>query len=471
MGRLFGTDGIRGIVNEDLTPELAFRLGKAGAYYLSREKERPRILIGRDTRVSGDLIESAFVAGACSVGVDVIRAGVITTPGVAYLVREMNLDAGVVISASHNPVHYNGIKFFSGNGFKLPDEMEEKIEALVLDGKCDELPVATGHKVGRVLDGNNGEWCDRYVRFLAKTLDRPLRGMKVAVDCANGAASQIAPAVFRELGARVEVINNSPDGSNINLECGSTDPGRLRRLVTETGSDVGFAFDGDGDRVIAIDEKGEVVDGDQIMAVCALDFDSKGKLRNRSLVVTVMSNLGLELAMRRAGIQVLRTKVGDRYVLEEMLRRGVILGGEQSGHIIMLDYNTTGDGVLTSLRLLQVMGEEEKPLSELSRVMVKLPQYLVNVEVPKGWNYLNSPRISEAIRSMSSDLGSGGRLVIRPSGTEPVIRIMVESEEEERAKRLADELALLISEEAKRAGWGGDRQSVGGRAFNLKEGV
>lgn len=449
MGRLFGTDGIRGIVNEDLTPELAFRLGKAAAYCLARERERPRILIGRDTRVSGDLIESAFVAGVCSVGADVFRAGVITTPGVAYLVREMSLDAGVVVSASHNPVHYNGIKLFSRDGFKLPDEMEEEIERLVLDGRCDSLPVATGHRVGRVLEERNGTWGERYARFLAGTADKPLRGLKVAVDCANGAASQIAPSVYRELGARVEVINDSPDGSNINLECGSTAPEGLQRLVRESESDVGLAFDGDGDRVIAVDEKGRVVDGDQIMAICALDFDRKGRLRNRSLVATVMSNLGLELAMREAGIRVLRTKVGDRYVLEEMLKRGIVLGGEQSGHIIMLDYNTTGDGVLTSLRLLQIMEDKGQSLSELSGVMTKLPQYLVNVAVPKGWNYLDNPRIKEVIREADALLGSGGRLVIRPSGTEPVIRIMVEAEDEGLARTLADGLARVMREEAR----------------------
>jgi len=441
--RLFGTDGVRGIANKDLTPLLAFNLGRAGAYVLSEENQKPVLVVGKDTRISCDMLEAALTAGICSVGADVINVGVMPTPAVAYLTRHFGADAGVVISASHNPVEHNGIKFFNRDGFKLPDAVEDKIEALIKE-PSDSIPNPTGAGVGKV-KGQDG--LKAYVDFVKSIADISLEGMKIAIDCANGASYLTAPTALSELKADVQVINACPDGLNINVNCGSTHIETLQRFVKDSKVDIGLAFDGDADRLIAVDENGEVVDGDHIMAICGIHLKNKGMLKNSTVVTTIMSNMGLEVALKQAGIKMVRTKVGDRYVLEEMLRSDFNLGGEQSGHIIFLDHNTTGDGLITAVNLLRVMVQTGKPLSELKKVMQIYPQVLLNVEVEDKSKYEGNEVIKNAINKAEESMGGKGRIVVRPSGTEPIIRVMVEGEDSKLIQNIAEEIASVIKRE------------------------
>lgn len=443
MGKLFGTDGVRGTANRDLGPELAFNLGRAGAFVLARDKKRPKILIGKDTRLSGDMLESALAAGICSVGADVICLGVIPTPGVAYLTRELGADAGVVISASHNPMEDNGIKFFAGNGFKLPDELEDEIENIIISKR--ELPSPTGPDVGKV--AYLADALERYASYLKEQVGTNLKGKKIVVDCANGAAFSLAPKVLADLGAEMIPCFNQPDGTNINAGCGSTHPEKLMELVKEYGADLGIAHDGDADRMLAVDEKGRLIDGDMIMVICALYLRSKGELPGNRLVVTVMSNLGLHIALKEKGIEILQTKVGDRYVLEKMLETGAVLGGEQSGHIIFSQFNTTGDGVATALQLLKVMTETGQPLSQLADQMVRLPQVLVNVRVKDKSALENNIPIEEAVERVERTLGSGGRVLIRTSGTEPLVRVMAEGPDAAKLKELVQSVVDVVIKE------------------------
>ncbi|HHY82821.1 MAG TPA: phosphoglucosamine mutase [Clostridiales bacterium] len=445
MGRLFGTDGVRGLANSELTCKLAFELGQAGAYVLTLAKHKPRILIGRDTRISGDMLEAALTAGICSVGAEAVIVGVIPTPAVAYLTRHYGADAGVVISASHNSMEYNGIKFFDRQGYKLPDELEERIESIILDG-TEKMPAPVGVEVGRRVRVQNA--VKDYVKFLRSTINTDLKGLRIVLDCANGAAYEAAPMVFESLGAEVITIYNTPDGTNINDYCGSTHPEKLQSHVLETGADVGLAFDGDADRLIAVDEHGNIVDGDQVMLICGLDLMSKGKLKDNTIVGTVMSNLGLDIALKNAGCRLEKTKVGDRYVLERMLEKGYNLGGEQSGHIIFLDHNTTGDGILTALQLLSVLKQSGKQLSELAGGMRKYPQVLVNARVSeqKKNNYLNDEVIQEEIRRIEALFSEEGRVLIRTSGTEPVVRVMIEGADQRVIENEAVKLAKLIEQ-------------------------
>ncbi|MBC7347385.1 MAG: phosphoglucosamine mutase [Clostridia bacterium] len=423
MGSLFGTDGVRGVANADLSPELAYRLGRATAYVLARHRQRPPILVGRDTRISGDLLEAALAAGILSTGADVWRVGVVPTPAVAYLTRELGAAAGVVISASHNPVADNGIKLFGPDGYKLPDALEEEIEGLA-SGAMTEIPYPVGAAVGRILPCE--ESITRYLEHARRTIRVPLSGLRIVVDCANGSASRSTPQVLRELGAEVLPLNCEPDGLNINLDCGSLCPGGLQQAVLAHGAHLGLAHDGDADRLIAVDEKGCLVDGDRIILACALYLKARGELAGNTVVVTVMSNGGLHRALREAGIEVRETPVGDRYVLEEMRRCGANLGGEQSGHIIFLQHNTTGDGLITALQLLEVMVVTGAPLSALAARMESLPQVTRNVHVRDKEGIVAHPRLREAIALAGRQLDGRGRILVRPSGTEPVIRIMVE---------------------------------------------
>lgn len=446
MGKLFGTDGVRGIANKELTIELAFKLGQAGAYVLTKEnKHKPTILIGRDTRLSGEMLEAAMVAGILSVGADVMSMGVMPTPAVSYLTREYGADAGVVISASHNPVEYNGIKFFNKSGFKLSDAIEDEIEALIETGNLGiELPTGTG--IGRHIERN--ECIFDYIRFTKKQIKCSLKGMKIVIDCANGASYVSAPSALRELGAEVFIIHNEPDGTNINKNCGSTHMNDLMTYVKQVGADVGLAFDGDADRCLAVDEQGNVVDGDQIMAICGLYMKEQGTLRKSTVVATVMSNLGFFIMGKNKGLAIKQTAVGDRYVLEEMLKNGYNLGGEQSGHVIFLDENTTGDGLLTALHLLEVMKETGKTLSELAACMDVLPQVLINAKVTNEnkHGYKEDPVIQEAISDLENRFSGEGRVLIRPSGTEPMVRVMIEGKDEAVLEKEATALADLIVE-------------------------
>lgn len=440
--RLFGTDGVRGIANLDLTPKLAFELGRAGAYILGESKTSPLIVIGKDTRVSGDMLESALAAGICSVGGIVLKVGVIPTPGIAYLTRYYNADGGAVISASHNPFEYNGIKFFDKEGFKLSDEQEEKIEQTM---KREDLPKPTGASLGRIMEiFNTGT---AYVEFLKSTIDKDLKGLHIAVDCANGAAYKIAPQVFADLGAEVHIINNQPTGYNINVECGSTHPEAVGKFVVENSLDIGLSFDGDADRLIAVDEKGRILNGDYIMAVCGIFMKNKSTLKKDTVVTTVMSNIGLETTFKEAGCRMIRTKVGDRYVLEEMLKNGYMLGGEQSGHIIFLEHNTTGDGLLTALQLLNIMKETGKPISELCSTLQIFPQFLLNAKVKNKAGLLENPLVISKIKAAEKKLNSKGRILVRPSGTEPLVRVMVEGKDETELKKIAGELVEILERE------------------------
>ena len=440
MGRLFGTDGVRGVANSQLTSDLAFRLGQAGAYVLSREHPHPRIVIGKDTRISGDMLEAALIAGICSVGADVLRVGVLPTPGIALLTRTLDVSAGVVISASHNPVQDNGIKFFASTGYKLPDAIEDEIESIVLsEEKPWEVPI--GGEIGRVIEINDAE--RRYMDFLMSTVGR-LDGLKVVLDCANGAASYVGPKVLREIGVEVIPICNTPDGVNINVSCGSTHPEQLQRAVLEHGADLGLAMDGDADRLIAVDEQGNILDGDFIMVICASAQKEKGTLAQNAIVVTVMSNLGLHLALKRAGMTIYETQVGDRYVMEELLRTGAKLGGEQSGHIIFLDHNTTGDGLLTALHLLSVVKEKQVQISQLASQMQRLPQVLLNAKIHQKERLMQDKRVLAKVKEAEEALGGQGRVLVRPSGTEPLIRVMVEGPDQEKLKELAQGVIDMI---------------------------
>ena len=446
MGRLFGTDGARGVANTELTCELAMEIGRAAAMVLTEmTQRRPQIVIGMDTRISSDMLESALTAGICSVGADAVRLGVIPTPAVAYLVQKYHADAGVVISASHNPVEYNGIKIFNGDGYKLSDALEEKIEAIVLD-HSEQPPLPQGGQVGRVVPAKNA--VKDYVEHLARTIHGDLDGLRIAVDCANGAASATAPLLFSRLGAECEIINAHPDGVNINNRCGSTHIDELRRFVTENACDIGVAFDGDADRCLAVDENGDVIDGDRLIAVFALALKRAGKLPKDTAVVTVMSNIGFFRFARQYGIQVATTTVGDRYVLEEMFRNGYAVGGEQSGHIIFLDHATTGDGQLTAIQLLSILRHSGRTASRLASVMECYPQVMVNVPVSEEFKsrLMEDAELRGAVRTAEESLAGDGRVLLRASGTEPLIRVMVEGREAARIQELADGIADRIRE-------------------------
>lgn len=447
MGTLFGTDGVRGVANVELTPELAFELGRAGSFVLARQEEgsRPRILVGKDTRISGDMLESALYAGICSTGADVLDAGVIPTPAVAYLTRKYQASCGVVISASHNPVADNGIKFFGPNGYKLPDETEAEIEALVLAGTRDLLR-PRGGDVGRVLEVDGA--LNNYLAFLLECFSLPeqLNHLTVVVDCANGAAYQAGPRLWEMLGARVIPINNYPNGVNINDRCGSTHTSGLRRAVLEHKADLGVAFDGDADRCLVVDEWGNELDGDDIILICALDMQRRGLLNPSRVVATVMSNVGLDIALRRENVQVDSCKVGDRYVLEKMMETGALLGGEQSGHIIFMQHATTGDGLLTSMKIGEAMGKSRLKLSELSREMEKQPQLLVNVRLEDKEKIINHPRVVEVLHQAEQRLGEWGKLVVRPSGTEPLVRIMAQGPDQDLLQEVIGDIQRVLQE-------------------------
>ena len=448
MGRMFGTDGVRGIANKDLTSEMAYNLGRAGAYVLTEGAHKPKILVGKDTRISGDMLESALVAGILSVGAEAIILGVIPTPAVAHLTRKYGADAGVMISASHNPVEYNGIKFFDNKGYKLPDELEDEIQRVIESG-FEGVPSPIGGDIGKAQIEVGA--LDDYIDFAKETIAVNLRGLKVALDCANGAVYKAAVRAFRELEAEVYIINDNPDGTNINEKCGSTHPEELMDYVVRKGCDVGFAFDGDADRCLAVDEKGNLVNGDFILALCGKHLKEINRLKDNTVVVTVMSNLGLDIAFKEMGINCLKTKVGDRYVLEEMIKGNYVLGGEQSGHIIFSKYNSTGDGLVTALQIASIVKKNKKPLSELCSIMKQLPQTLVNAVVPneKKNIYLEDKEIVEEIQRIESILDGRGRVLIRPSGTEPLVRVMLEGENQEEIDKLAHNLADMILEKVK----------------------
>lgn len=446
MRKLFGTDGIRGVANiEPMTGEMAMRLGRAAAYIFKNKTGRHRIVIGKDTRLSGYMLESALTSGICSMGVDVLLIGPLPTPGIAFITRALRADAGVVISASHNPYEDNGIKFFSEDGFKLPDELELEIEKLIFSGKIDSIR-PTAKDMGKAYRINDAE--GRYIEFAKNSIPKGMdfEGMKIVLDCANGAAYKVAPMMLRELGAEVTAIGVEPSGMNINDGCGSLYPKKLQELVLEKKADIGIAYDGDADRAIFSDELGREVNGDQIMAMCAIEMKKQGRLKNNILVTTVMSNMGLDIAMKGAGIDVIKTKVGDRYVLEEMLKKDCNLGGEQSGHIIYLDYNTTGDGVITTLQILALMNNTGKKLSELSLCMTIFPQILLNVRVKEKKELSSILEVSKVIKDCEDKLKDRGRILVRYSGTEPVARVMIEGENEGKIKIMAEEIAGTIKE-------------------------
>lgn len=446
MSRLFGTDGVRGIANEELTPMLAMQLGQAGACVLAKEKNhKPTMMVGCDTRISGDMLANALMAGACSVGANCIYVGVLPTPAVAYLTQKYKVDAGVVISASHNPVEFNGIKFFDGDGYKLPDELEDEIEALIRNNMSGvKFPIGPG--VGKIKLRADAR--EEYINHAMRAVNVELNGMKIVVDCAEGASFYTSVETLRELGANVVAIHNSPDGTNINANCGSTHMQELQARVVYEKAAVGLAFDGDADRLLAVDENGKIVDGDQIMAIVGNYLKEKGRLKKDTIVATVMSNLGFSIMCDKCGITMERTKVGDRYVLERMKEIGASLGGEQSGHIIFLDENTTGDGLLSALHLLQVMVETGKSLSELAGIMEVLPQALVNARVAnhKKDKYMEYPEVAVAIRELEDRFAGEGRVLIRPSGTEPLVRVMIEGKDQNVIQNEAAKLAALIQD-------------------------
>jgi phosphoglucosamine mutase len=444
MGKYFGTDGVRGVANRDLTPELAYRIGRCGGVVLAGKTARPKVLIGRDTRISGALLENALVAGLLSIGADVVRLGVVTTPAVAYLTRRLQADAGVMISASHNPFEDNGIKFFGGDGFKLLDETEAEIERL-MDAESDTLPRPTGADIG--MDTTDESARQLYLDYLATTVSHRFDGLKLVLDCAHGAAYELAPAVFRALGAEVIAYGAEPNGLNINDGVGSTHPEMLAAKVREHGADLGLAFDGDADRLIAIDDRGEETDGDYVLCICGDAMKRAGKLKHNTVVTTVMANIGFFQAARELGLNTAQTAVGDRYVMEEMVRGGYNLGGEQSGHVIFLDYNTTGDGILTGLQLVDTVVASGRKLSELKQVMRKYPQTLVNVRVADKSRYQGNKTIQEAVAAAQQALGDQGRILVRPSGTESLIRVMAEGPDITIIRRHVDEIASVIREQ------------------------
>lgn len=439
MGKYFGTDGVRGVANSELTPEIAFKLGRCGGFVLTKDQKRPKVLIGRDTRISGHMLEGALVAGLLSIGAEVMRLGVISTPGVSYLTKVLGAQAGVMISASHNPVADNGIKFFGPDGFKLSDEQELEIEALI-DEELDSLPRPVGAELGQVDDYFEGG--QKYLQFLKQTVDEDFTGIHIALDCAHGATSSLAMHLFADLDADISTMGASPNGLNINDGVGSTHPETLAKFVKDKEADVGLAFDGDGDRLIAIDENGQIVDGDQIMYICAKFMKETGRLKQNTVVSTVMSNLGFYKALEKHQIDSIPTAVGDRYVVDEMRKNGFNLGGEQSGHIIFLDYNTTGDGLLTGLQLVNIMKATKKSLSELAGEMKKFPQKLVNIRVTDKHHVTDNEQVKEIIRKVEEDMKGEGRILVRPSGTEPLVRVMAEAPTEE----LCEAYVSVISE-------------------------
>ena len=445
MARLFGTDGVRGVAGTELTIDLATKLGQAGAYVLTKEKShQPTIIVGCDTRISGGMLANALMAGICSVGANAIYVGVAPTPAIAYLTRKHKVDAGVVISASHNPMEFNGIKFFNGDGYKLSDELEDEIEALIKDD-MKEIDFPIGPGIGKI--DYRFDIVDEYVEFEKKTVPVDLSGVKIVIDCAEGASSYTSVKALKDLGADLVAIHTEPDGTNINANCGSTHMAELQTRVVSEKANVGIAFDGDADRMLAVDENGKVVDGDEIMAICGNYLKSKGKLAKDTIVVTVMTNLGFTIMGKNQNINIEKTKVGDRYVLENMLANGYNLGGEQSGHVIFLDDNTTGDGLLSALHLLQAMVDTGKPLSQLASVMEVLPQALVNAKVPnhKKESYMEYSDIADAIAELEKKFNGEGRVLIRPSGTEPLVRVMIEGKEQAVIDEEAHKLAELIT--------------------------
>lgn len=444
MGKYFGTDGVRGVANAELTPELAYKIGRCGGYVLTKEAHQPKVVIGLDTRISGPMLEAALIAGLLSIGASVVRLGVVSTPAVAYLTKELGADAGVMISASHNPVEDNGIKFIAGDGFKLSDETELEIEAL-LDAEKDELPRPVGGDIGTVAIDEGAK--QRYLDFLKTTVKGDFSGLKIVLDCANGAAYQLAPAIFRELGADVTTVGAEPDGRNINAGVGSTHPEYLREKVLEHGADLGLSFDGDADRLIAIDEKGEEVDGDFILCIVGDRLKREGKLAEDTIVTTVMANIGFFKGTESIGLKTAKTAVGDRYVMEEMRRGGYNLGGEQSGHVIFLDYITTGDGILTGLQLVETVAASGKKLGELKGLMRKFPQKLVNVRVADKSLYNGNAAIEEAVKQVETELGDNGRVLVRPSGTESLIRVMAEGPDKEQVEAYVDQIANVVKRE------------------------
>lgn len=446
MTRMFGTDGVRGVVGDDLTCQIAYNLGRAGAYVLTKNARKPKILVGRDTRISGYMLEAALCAGICSVGAEAEVVGVMPTPAVAYLTRLYKADAGVVISASHNPFQDNGIKFFSSEGFKLPDETEDEIEAII-NSNFEGVPNAMGRKIGKINHISKAE--EDYIQYLLSLNKVDLTGMKVAIDCANGAASHIAPILLAKLGVEVISVFDQPNGHNINNACGSTHMNSLCGIVLDTGACMGIAFDGDADRMLAVDEKGNLIDGDILMSIIARDMKKAGTLKKNTLVATVMSNLGLTIAAKELGIDLETTAVGDRYVLERMLQKGYNLGGEQSGHIIFLDDNSTGDGLLSALRLMESYKKADVAMSELTSVMKPLPQVLINVNIDNSKkSLLNSiDRIWDEIKSVEASYNGNGRVLVRPSGTEPLVRVMIEGTDQELITSDAQRIADIIKEE------------------------
>ncbi|MDQ0185703.1 phosphoglucosamine mutase [Cytobacillus kochii] len=444
MGKYFGTDGVRGVANSELTPELAFKLGRFGGYVLTKDQERPKVLIGRDTRISGHMLENALVAGLLSIGAEVMRLGVISTPGVAYLTKALDAEAGVMISASHNPVADNGIKFFGPDGFKLSDAQENEIEEL-MDKENDSLPRPVGGDLGQVNDYFEGG--QKYLQYLKQSVDDDFSGIHIALDCAHGATSFLANHLFADLDADLSMMGASPNGLNINEEVGSTHPEALAAFVKERGADVGLAFDGDGDRLIAIDEKGQVVDGDQIMFICAKYLKEQGRLKEDTVVSTVMSNLGFYKGLEANEMKSVQTAVGDRYVVEEMKKSGYSLGGEQSGHIIFLDHITTGDGLLSGLQLVNIMKVTNKSLSELAKEMQKFPQKLVNIKVTDKHHVTDNEKVKAVISEVEKEMNGDGRILVRPSGTEPLVRVMAEAATEEACEAYVNRIAAVVEEE------------------------
>lgn len=444
--KYFGTDGVRGVANSDLSPELAFKLGRAGGYVLTQHSKRkqPQVLVARDTRISGEMLESALVSGLLSVGIEVLRMGVVTTPGVAYLVRAQEADAGVMLTASHNPIQFNGIKFFGGDGFKLSDELEAEIEK-ILDAPSDTLPRPSDVGLGTVSDYPEGAL--KYTQFLEQTVSADLTGLKLAVDAANGATSNFVTNLFADLNVDFSTIGTSPNGLNTNVESGSTHPENLQKFVVEQGAQMGVAFDGDGDRCIAVDENGELVNGDKIMFICGKYMNERGRLKKNTVVTTVMSNLGMYKALEAAGMTSVKTKVGDRYVVEEMLENGYNLGGEQSGHIVFLDFNTTGDGMLTALQLMSVVAQTGKKLSELAAEVTEYPQELVNIKVADKQAALKNPVLLNVIKEVEDQMQGDGRVLVRPSGTEPLVRIMAEAPTKEAVHDYVQTIAEVAEKE------------------------
>ena len=447
MRKLFGTDGIRGVANVyPMTVEVALQLGKGCAYIFKDKNRRHKIVVGKDTRLSGYMLETAITSGICSMGGDVILVGPLPTPGIAFITTSMRADAGIVISASHNAYQDNGIKIFSSNGFKLPDQMEERIESLMFSEELS-TSMVTANKVGKAFRIEDA--IGRYIVFLKNTFPQELTldGMHIVLDCANGATYKVAPTVFEELGAEVTLLGAKPNGENINKNCGALYPGLISAMVRKKKADLGISFDGDGDRVVFVDESGEIVNGDQIMAICASRMSKEKRLKKNTLVTTVMSNMGLEVSMREKGIRLIRTQVGDRYVVEEMVKRGCNFGGEQSGHLIFLDHNPTGDGILSALQLLAIMQKEEKSLSDLSDIMDHYPQKLINVRIKQRRRLEEFPAVTQQIKKVERKLGEKGRLLVRFSGTEPLVRVMVEGEDEREIQALAEETARVIERE------------------------